>query len=188
MQMTETEKIRAFHDEFYRDIVSKDESEDTYPKMPWDSFITLIESKGFKKGLEYMFWHSGECTAVIYYRDGLIIWATSFKNQIDWGSLYGELRLNDRRTDQYPSGPWSGTVLKGDLIFEVFTEKGIFGRIAELDQIGSFKKSWDHHHFLWFVDHREAKEKGYNHEKITKEKISKLPQECIDILEPERRI
>ena len=136
-----------------------------------------------------MFWCGAECREVIYYReDGLIIYAESNrKSQLDQGSIYGELRLNDSNC-RYPIGAWTGSVMRNDLVFEIATEKGLFKTIGELLQHGTLKKTWNHHHFLWFVSHIESKVKGYNHEKITKDKISKLPQECIDILEPERRM
>lgn len=187
MQMTETEKIRSFHDEFYRDIVPV---KDTFQNMSWDEFIQLIESMGFKKGFEHTFWRPTECREIIYYReDGLIVWATeSFKNQVNSGSVHGELRLNDRSKHTPNIKTWSSDRHGNDLVFEIVVENGVFKTLEDLLQHGTLKKQWDHHHFLWFVNHRESKAKDYNFERITKEKIAKLPQECIDILEPERRI
>lgn len=184
--MTNEQIIKAFHDE---NTVFTTVSEDTFRNMPWNSFTELLKSNGFKKGLEYMFWCGAECHEVIYYReDGLIIYAESNrKSQLDQGSIYGELRLNDSNC-RYPIGAWTGSVRRNDLVFEIVVENGVFKTLEDLLQHGTLKKQWDHHHFLWFVNHRESKAKDYNFEKITKEKISKLPQECIDILEPERRI
>lgn len=57
---------------------------DTYHNIHWDDFIHLLEVNNFKKGLEYSFVNKQQetNTAVIYYKDGLIIFAESWGESI----------------------------------------------------------------------------------------------------------
>lgn len=152
---------------------------DTYFNISWKDFILLIENHGFKNALEYRFTYNdfGEDEtgqAVLYYReDGLIIWATSYHNKLNGGTLYGEL-IKNQETPLMNLPDYSGGFYKNNrLSFTTDVREGLFRFIERMEENGVFAPVWgEKNRFLWFVDYKEEKEPGYDYKKISNEKIS----------------
>jgi hypothetical protein len=167
---------------------------DTFFSMTWDEFNDIVTSNGFKNVYEYSFihdyWKDSITTekAAIYYRDGLVIFLTSYNNgtTVNGGNLYGELKLNnpDAGWRDIPNGCSGGFDDEGNLHFSYDIREGLINFINSLSKVGSFNSVWKYKgHFLWFVDYKEEKEPNYNYATITKEKISKLPEEVQRMLQ-----
>lgn len=152
---------------------------DTYFNISWESFINLIVKNGFKKGLEYQFTHnafeeSETEQAVLYYReDGLIIWATSYHNKLNGGTLYGELIKNPEADWRNLPAYSGGFYEKNHLSFTTDVREGLFRFIERMKENGEFAPVWgEKSRFLWFVDFKEEKTPGYDYRKISRQKVA----------------
>lgn len=167
---------------------------DTFFSMNWNEFNDIVTLNGFKKVYEYSFvydhWKDRITTekAAIYYRDGLVIFLTSYNNgtTVNGGNLYGELKLNnpDAGWRDIPNGCSGGFDKEGNLHFSYDIREGLINFINSISKVGKFNSIWEYNgHFLWFVDYKEEKVPNYNYATITKEKIFKLPEEVQRMLQ-----
>lgn len=155
---------------------------DTYHNIHWDDFIHLLEVNNFKKGLEYSFVNKQQetNTAVIYYKDGLIIFAESWGKYINSGNLYGELVLKDLESFYNSSSSirWSGEIKNSVLVFNLSVIEGLFNNLNKLSLHGTFSSVWSHHTFIWMVDQSEINIPNFDSNQIAKRKIDQLPEDC----------
>jgi hypothetical protein len=185
---------------------------DTHFSISWDDFISLIESYGFKKGLRYNFDHrNGESIeeAVLYYHPekGLVIWATSYFNGLNGGTMYGQvksrekveyetvidkwgerqvMKMTDKLEEAYKSlnkcSHGSFCDIETGLDFHYDVREALINKIEQIGENLEFVTKWNKKPFLWFLDYTEEKDPNYDYVAITKEKISKCPVELQEIV------
>ena len=54
--------------------------------------------------------------------------------------------------------------------------------ISQLNSNGNLIKQWKETPFLWLLHYMDTKEEGYDHKKITQERLNKLPSYVLDII------
>lgn len=142
---------------------------------------------------------------------GLVIWATSYSNKtsLNSGTLYGQITTNEKVSyktvkseywdTEYQQMEMSETLQKTyDSLFkcshDAFADietgvkfsydvrEALINKIEQIDKNSVFIKEWTKKPFLWFLDYNEEKIENYDYEAITKEKISKCPEELQNIL------
>lgn len=167
---------------------------DTYHSMSWNEFKTMVENYGFKIGLAYDVKsnHSDDIEEfILYYHvmKGLIMWVSSYfsKTKINSGTCYGEIKPfeGDENIDTVWSWISSGGIINNTNIFKTDFDirEGMFFRLNKLESHGNFMPIWTgKDRFLWFLDWNEQETKDYDYKKITSEKISKCPDEVINII------
>lgn len=171
---------------------------DTYNGMPWNDFITLIESYGFKEGLKYDFkapkYNLNEPDrieeAILFYHPskGLILWATSFGNKvhINGGKVYGMIEYKDWETcNKVLSGCSHGGNGEENNIryFDYDIREGLIHTLNKIDSNSKLLPKWQGRRpFMWFLDYFEEKVDDYDYKAITESKIERCPKELQDII------
>jgi hypothetical protein len=166
---------------------------DTHFNMSWKEFKQLIIGRGFVSAMEYDIHHDDNeiDEFVIYYhpKKGLIVCATSYwnKTNVNGGELYGEIQANSKDDIDiiYKWLSSGGCIDKDKMIFSTSHDvrEGLFSKLDELESAGRFLPRWtERNRFLWFVDYKEDKVKGYDYKKITNKKLLKCPKELREIV------
>ena len=169
---------------------------DTYSGMYWDCFKNLLKERGFVNGYTYEFDYPNygfPCKeeAIIFYHPtkGLVLWAESFneKTSVNGGTLYGEIKANDKEGAKiiYEWLSSGGHLKDTDMVYETSHDvrEGLFSKLDTLETGGKFLNRWiNKNKFLWFVDYVEDKVKGYSYKDITRRKIEKCPKELQNII------
>ena len=168
---------------------------DTHWGMKWNDFISLIEQQGFKEGLRYNFiapkYRDNEEDrieeAILYYQPekGLILWATSFMDDINGGKVYGMVQY-----DEWENAWRILTSSHGDngeekkiRHFDFDIREGLIHNINKVDTNLKLLPKWRGQlPFLWFLDYLEEKQSDYDYKAITKNKIARCPDEMKNII------
>jgi len=165
---------------------------DTYSRISWDDFKSLLVKKGFISAIEYDIHQDGNTDEFILYYNpekGLIIHADSYwnKKSINSGTLYGEIQANSEEDvrEVYRWISTGGCIDTEKLIFETSHDvrEGLFSRLDAIETAGKFLPVWTNKdRFLWFLDYTETKAEDYDYKQITKDKIEKCPDGLKNII------
>lgn len=170
---------------------------DTYFNMPWNDFIILIKDYGFIEGLRYNFEAPKHGfinepdrieEAILFYHPSksLILWATSFGNNINGGKVYGMAEYEDWKTCcKVLSGCSHGNngEDKNILHFDYDIREGLIHTLNKIASNLRLLPKWQGRKpFMWFLDYAEEKVDGYDYKAITRSKIERCPKELQDII------
>lgn len=187
------------------------ELNDTHFGMTFAEFIALIESKGFVKVYEEEFPnpHGKESIKeklVVYWKDGILLHATSHSNSLNGGSILFNWEPNPNlerytalngcshgpiiigKTEPKPFyNKWTNeTEMRTENIYSDARDgsydvrEGLFLKISDLEEQGKFVSPWIEPPFLWLVNYNENKVPGYDYKKITYNKILGFPLHVIE--------
>lgn len=165
------------------------ESHDTHFGMSWNEFEGIVTSNGFKIGYEEKFpYEDREEKAVIFYReDGLLIWVTSwYMTRVNSGTLYGEIKLNDKK-DRVNIPRCSNGFYDFDnnkLHFDTEIREGLIYFINRMKQCGELIPQWeDENKFLWFLNYSSDEKNSDNYRAISKRKMELFCDEAKKIVQ-----
>jgi hypothetical protein len=122
----------------------------------------------------------------IYWRDGILLFLDSFRGNLNSGHAYFNYRLNpgSRSLTGYSGGftltPEGDRVAYGSIDIR----EGLRHRLTTMEENGEFLSQWVERPFLWLLHHSDTKVPGYDHEAITKQRISLLSQDVQDAVTP----
>ena len=162
---------------------------DTYWGMSWFEFKALLSRNGFEIAYEYTIErHGGTDDAALFFNTekGFVIFADSFRDSINSGKLYCEIKC-DPGYEVYTMQnlKTGGCINSKDNIYESAHDvrEGLFHSLAVLEMHGEFLPIWtSKDRFLWFVDSVETDQKGYDYVALSQEKIDKCPQRFRNII------
>ena len=105
----------------------------------------------------------------------------SIEPKLDWGNYDAYREEFDKwceKVTEYMESNQLVSVWSGDHS----CGEAIKFKISELQKNGTFIKKWIKPPFLWLLHYMDSKNEGYDHEKITMDKINKLPKEVIEAM------
>jgi hypothetical protein len=165
---------------------------DTEFFQSWTDFLKVLESNGFKIGYHNTFLDEGktESELIAYHPMGVIVYANSFRGNMNHGTAYLEAtpKTNDEDAikDLFMAVHSGGLHDSGDVTFIDSSwdiRGGLMSEINIIESVGDIVPSWrDNKRFLWFVNYTEDDVEGYDYKKITNDKIALLPEEAQRII------
>jgi len=168
------------------------ESNDTCNHNNLAQNVQVVESLGFQLLESGTFQSAGmgdegqEEQWSIYWRDGILLFLDSFRGNLNSGHAYFNYRLNpgSRSLTGYSGGftltPEGDRVAYGSIDIR----EGLRHRLTTMEENGEFLSQWVERPFLWLLHHSDTKVPGYDHEAITKQRISLLSQDVQDAVTP----
>lgn len=173
---------------------------DTYYGISWDKFKEMIESIGFKNGLNYTVYYDGleneANEAVLYYSDdGMIIFATSFGNStrkgLNSGKLYGQFRFDGERYNDafhefydigYGVGGGASSNFDNVIQFDVDVREGLMNYINKIrnTKVLELLPVWKDKQFIWLLDSNDEHSSG-NHQQYDIVNRTKINMACKEI-------
>jgi len=144
--------------------------------------------------------HESHCTSSGSYvgnGDGKGTYTTLFNSDFTPHILPDELRIIEpildwNRYDEYQEAfnNWCDKVdiyIESNQLTSIWSgdhdcREAIKFRISELKKNGTFVKKWIKPPFLWLLHYMDSKTEGYDHEKITMERVNKLPKDIIEAM------
>jgi len=157
---------------------------DTFFSMTWDGFKALIVQNGFKMALSYRIERHFQSDEVALFHNtekGLVIFADSYGDSVNSGTLYGEVTCRvGHENEIFCAISTGGCTDQAKGIWETSHDvrEGLLHKIARLEEHATFNPVWEaKDRFLWFLDSTETKSRNYDHKAITQKKIELCPLE-----------
>jgi hypothetical protein len=177
---------------------------DTYWRIPWDEFISVIEAYGFKRAWSQIFIDSDETKTnkqeeeIIYYHKdkGLVLWAESYtlcsQKDINKGTVFSIADIEGTEEWwKYREG--SSGVYDGFLHMDFDIREGVIHKIEKISNLKllnkwNAKQEWmhfvnfDESREIYKDDNRDYKVTGKLRDEITQKKINLCCDEFQEII------
>lgn len=193
-EFTEDERMGAFF-KFILDNEMKAEvlksANDTYRGMSWEEFISLLETNGFKLQSNWQYTAFDEKEdAVIYEKDGFLLFATSYRGNIDSGNIYAEIEIRDGKRlddiDHLSGGYFDSSRSHAAVYYDI--REGLMNFIKQVNETGIVLPIWEtkkpHPWVITFEETQKNDGKYDEYDKIRVQRISESSERIKSLCSP----
>lgn len=182
-EFTEDEKMGAFF-KFLLDNEMKKEvlksANDTYFSMSWDELISLLEENGFKlqSNWQYIAFERKE-NAVIYEKDGFLLFATSSDGRVNGGNIYAEIELRDGKRlydiDRLSGGYFDGSRNHAAVYYDI--REGLMNFIKQVNETGVVLPIWETKEPRpWVITFEETQKNDGKYDEYDKIRVQRISE------------